>query len=120
MSMPTGVRETAGVAIVDLSAVARDGRITLGESSNTLRDNVGWLLDAGAKNVLLNMKDVDYIDSSGLGELGAARTYAISKRGVIKLLNVQPKIRQLMELTRMDSVFEMYDNEPDALSSFYS
>jgi anti-sigma B factor antagonist len=120
MGIPGGVREVAGVAVVDLSSVAREGRITLGESSNSLRNNVNWLLDAGATNVLLNMSDVNYIDSSGLGELGAARSYAMSKRGTIKLLHVQPKVKQLMELTRMDAFFEMFEDEPSALSSFNS
>jgi anti-sigma B factor antagonist len=107
------MREVNGVVIVDLS-----GRITLGEASGKLRDTVRDLLSKGNKKILLNLGDVTYIDSSGLGELVSSYTTAANQGAKVKLLNVQKKVDDLLQITKLYTVFDSYTDESKAVASF--
>jgi anti-sigma B factor antagonist len=113
MSLSASIREVDGVSIVDLS-----GRITLGEASGKLRETVRGLLGSGKKRILLNLGDVTYIDSSGLGELVSSYTTAANQGAKVKLLNVQKKVHDLLQITKLYTVFESHDEETDAVLSF--
>jgi anti-sigma B factor antagonist len=102
-----------GVIILDLS-----GRITLGEGSVQLRDAIRSLISKGSKNILLNLGDVNYIDSSGLGELVSAFTTAKNQQADVKLLNLTKKVHDLLQLTKLYTVFDISDNEASAIASF--
>ena len=115
MSLKINVRENGNVVILDLH-----GRITLGEEVATLRDTIRELLDAGQKNILLNLGDVPYIDSSGLGQLVGSFATVTNRGGQLKLLNLQKKLSELMQVTKLITVFESYTNEGAALRSFSS
>jgi len=106
-------REVAGVNILDLS-----GRITLGEGSVQLRDAVRGLIGQGKKKILLNLGDVNYIDSSGLGELVSAFTTAKNQQADVKLLNLTKKVHDLLQLTKLYTVFDIKDDEASAIASF--
>jgi len=113
MSMKFKTREVDGVAILDLS-----GRITLGDGSVTLRDAVKDALSKGAKSILLNLEDVDYIDSSGLGELVSAYTTVKNQGGELKLLHLTTKVHDLLQITKLYTVFDIKDDEASAIGSF--
>ena len=113
MSFSTSMREVDGVVIVDLS-----GRITLGEASGKLRDTVRDLLSKGNKKILLNLGDVTYIDSSGLGELVSSYTTAANQGAKVKLLNVQKKVDDLLQITKLYTVFDSFTDESKAVSSY--
>ncbi|MGA8939943.1 MAG: STAS domain-containing protein [Acidobacteriaceae bacterium] len=113
MSMKLATREVSGVTIVDLS-----GKITLGEGGMTLRDEVHKLLAVGSKKIVLNLADVNYIDSSGLGELVSAYTAVKNAGGELKLLNLTSKVRDLLVITKLVTVFDVKDDEAAAVSSF--
>ena len=113
MSMKLTTREVSGVTIVDLS-----GKITLGEGGMTLRDEVRKLLDKGSKKIVLNLAEVNYIDSSGLGELVSAYTAVKNAGGELKLLNLTSKVRDLLVITKLVTVFDVKDDEASAVSSF--
>jgi len=113
MSMKFKTRQVDGVTILDLS-----GRITLGEGSVTLRDAVKDVLSKGSKNILLNLADVDYIDSSGLGELVSAYTTVKNQGGELKLLHLTTKVHDLLQITKLYTVFDVKDDEASAVSSF--
>lgn len=113
MSLSTSMREVNGVVIVDLS-----GRITLGEASGKLRDTVRDLLSKGNKKILLNLGDVTYIDSSGLGELVSSYTTAANQGAKVKLLNVQKKVDDLLQITKLYTVFDSFTEESKAVSSY--
>jgi anti-sigma B factor antagonist len=113
MSMTLTTREVGGVTIVDLS-----GKITLGEGGVTLRDEVRKLVAAGQKKIVLNLADVNYIDSSGLGELVSAYTAVKNAGGELKLLNLTSKVRDLLVITKLVTVFDVKDDEASAVSSF--
>jgi anti-sigma B factor antagonist len=106
-------REVDGVVVLDLS-----GRITLGEGSVQLRDEIRALIGKGKKNVLLNMGEVNYIDSSGLGELVSAYTTAKNQQAEVKLLNLTRKVHDLLQLTKLYTVFDIKDDEASAIASF--
>jgi anti-sigma B factor antagonist len=106
-------REVNGVIILDLS-----GRITLGEGSVQLRDAIRGLIGKGKKKILLNLGDVNYIDSSGLGELVSAFTTAKNQQANVKLLNLTKKVHDLLQLTKLVTVFDIYDDEASAITSF--
>ena len=106
-------RVNGQVAILDL-----DGRLTLGESSVTLRDSVRGLLAGGHKNIVINMKDVDYVDSSGLGELVSAFATAKRDDAKLKLVNLAQRVHGLLQITKLLTVFETFDSEEDAIRSF--
>jgi len=113
MDMTTGTRELGGVTIVDIS-----GRIQLGEESAALRDLVCDLLSKGHKKILFNLGDVNYIDSSGLGSLVGAFTSVRKQGGELKLLNLTKNVHNVMQMTRLYTVFDIMDNEAVAVKSF--
>lgn len=113
MSAKATVRHAEGVAIIDLS-----GRITLGEATGMVRDNIKNLLSSGQKNILLNLKDVTYMDSAGLGELVGAYASVTNAGGAIKLLHTQGKVKDLLGVTKLYTVFATFDDEREALRSF--
>jgi len=106
-------REVGPVTIVDLS-----GRIALGEGSALLRKTVRDLLEAGQTRILLNLGDVNYIDSSGIGELVSGFTAVRNRTGELKLLNLTKKVNDLLQLTKLFTVFEVYSDESTAVRSF--
>ena len=113
MSMKISNRQVDGVSIVDCS-----GRITLGEGSVTLRDTVRELLSKGKKKILLNLGEVNYIDSSGIGELVSAFTTVRNQGGDLKLLNLTKKVHDLLQITKLYTVFDVKDDEAAAVKSF--
>ena len=113
MALTATVRRVNDVSIVDIN-----GKITLGENTGMLRDEVRSLLSKGAKNLVLNMAHVGYIDSSGLGELVSAYTTTANQGGSLKLLNLQSKARDLMQLTKLYTVFAVFEDEKTAVESF--
>ena len=113
MSMKISVRQVDGVTIVDCS-----GRITLGEGSVTLRDTVREILAKGQKKILLNLADVNYIDSSGIGELVSAFTTTKNQGGELKLLNLTKKVNDLLQITKLYTVFDVKEDEADAIKSY--
>jgi anti-sigma B factor antagonist len=106
-------REVDGVTVLDLS-----GRITLGEGSVQLRDAIRDTISKGSKSVLLNLGDVNYIDSSGLGELVSAYTTSKNQGATLKLLKLTKKVHDLLQLTKLYTVFDIYDDEASAIASF--
>jgi anti-sigma B factor antagonist len=112
-TMKTSTRQVDGVTVVDLS-----GRITLGEGSVILRDQVRDLLAKGQKKILLNMAEVTYIDSSGIGELVSAFTTVRNQGGELKLLNLTKKVHDLLQITKLYTVFDVKDDEAAAIASF--
>ena len=113
MQMTASIREAGGVAIVDIS-----GRIVLGEESAALRDLVCDLLSKGQKKILFNLGDVTYIDSAGLGHLVGAFTSVRKQGGELKLLNLTNKVHDVMQITRLYTVFDIMDNEAEAVKAF--
>ncbi len=113
MTMKSSTRQIDGVTIVDLS-----GRITLGEGSVILRDTVRELIGKGNKKILLNLGDVNYIDSSGIGELVSAFTTVRNQGGELKLLNLTKKVHDLLQITKLYTVFDVKDDEASAVKSF--
>ena len=113
MSMKLATREVSGVTIVDLS-----GKITLGEGGVTLREEVRKLLAEGKKKIALNLAEVNYIDSSGLCELVSAYTAVKNAGGELKLVNLTSKVRDLLVITKLVTVFDVKDDEASAVSSF--
>ena len=113
MSMKVSSRQVDGITIVDCS-----GRITLGEGSVTIRDFVRELLSKGHKKILLNLGDVSYIDSSGIGELVSAFTTVRNQGGELKLLNLTKKVHDLLQITKLYTVFDVKDDEASAVASF--
>lgn len=112
MSMNLNARRLDDVVILDLT-----GRITIGEGTLTLRAQIKTLLDGGQTKFLLNLADVDYIDSSGLGELVTSFTTVRSKGGQLKLLNLTRRVRDLLQITKLLTVFEAFDSETEALKT---
>lgn len=106
-------RQVGEVMVLDLK-----GKITLGEGDEALKDKINSLLHQGQKRILLNLADVPYIDSAGLGEI--VRTYTTVSRqgGQLKLVNLTKRITDLLMITKLLTVFETFDAEPDALKSF--
>ena len=113
MNLKVSTRQVDGVSIVDCS-----GRITLGEGSVVLRDTIKDLLAKGQKKILLNLGDVNYIDSSGIGELVSAYTTVKNQGGELKLLKLTKKVHDLLQITKLYTVFDVKDDEASAISSF--
>lgn len=111
--MKVNVRQFGHVAVVDLS-----GKITIGEGDVVLREKVGELLDDGQHSILLNLEKVSYMDSAGIGELVACYKRAKEKDGTVKLLNPSGKVYDLLQLTKLEEVFETFKDEKEALVSF--
>ena len=113
MVMTANIRRIEGVNIVDLS-----GRITIGEGTMVLKDAVRNLLQRNEKKILLNLADVSYIDSSGIGELVSSFTTVGNQGGKLKLLNLTKKVHDLLSITKLLTVFEVFDDEAKAIQNF--
>lgn len=113
MTMKASTRQVDGVTIIDLS-----GRITLGEGSVVLRDTIRNSIGQGMKKILLNLGDVTYIDSSGIGELVSAYTSVRNQGGELKLLNLTKKVHDLLQITKLYTVFDVKDDEATAIKAF--
>jgi len=113
VSMKISTRQVNGVTVLDCS-----GRITLGEGSVTLSDVVRDLLSIGQKKILLYLAEVNYIDSSGIGELVSAFTTARNQGGELKLLSLTKKVHDLLQITKLYTVFDVNDDEATAVKSF--
>jgi len=113
VTMTATTRRIEGVNIIDLS-----GRITIGEGTVILRDAVRNLLQRNEKNILLNLADVSYIDSSGIGELVSSFTTVGNQGGKLKLLSLTKKVHDLLSITKLLTVFEVFDDEARAIQSF--
>jgi anti-sigma B factor antagonist len=111
--METKAREIGDVVVIDVS-----GRITLGEGNVMLRDIVRELVEKQNKRIVLNLGEVNYIDSSGMGELVKAHTTVRNKGGQLKLVNLNKRVSDLLHMTRLSSVFDIHDSEAAAISSF--
>jgi anti-sigma B factor antagonist len=107
------IREEGSVIVVDLS-----GRISLGEGSALLRKTIRDLLASGQTKILLNLGDVNYIDSSGIGELVSGFTAVRNREGQLKLLNLTKKVHDLLQITKLFTVFDVYNDERVAVLSF--
>ena len=113
MSMKAIVRQIDSVTIVDVS-----GRITLGEGCTQLRELIREQLNKGNKSILLNLGDVSYIDSSGIGELVSSYTAVSNQGGSLKLLNLTKKVQDLLQITKLYTIFDVHDDEARAITSF--
>ena len=113
MNLRISTRQVDGVDIVDCN-----GRITLGEGSVILRDTVKELLAKGHRKILLNLGEVNYIDSSGIGELVSAYTTTKNQGGELKLLNLTKKVHDLLQITKLYTVFDVKDDETVAVQAF--
>jgi anti-sigma B factor antagonist len=113
MSLKSSTRQVDGITVLDLS-----GRITLGEGSVVLRDTIREALGQGNKKILLNLGDVTYIDSSGIGELVSAFTAVRKEGGELKLLNLTKKVHDLLQITKLYTVFDVKDDESQAIASY--
>lgn len=106
-------RQAGDVTILDM-----DGKITIGEGSVALRKTIRRILGEGKKNILLNLGNVGYIDSSGIGELVSSFTAVNKEGGKLKLLNLTQKIQDLLAITKLLTVFDTFDDEGEALASY--
>jgi anti-sigma B factor antagonist len=106
-------RQAGDVTVLDM-----DGKITIGEGSVALRGAVRRLIEEGKKKILLNLSNVGYVDSSGIGELVSSFTTVNREGGQLKLLNLTQKIKDLLAITKLLTVFDTYTDEPSALNSF--
>jgi anti-sigma B factor antagonist len=113
VSMKATTRQVDSVHVVDLS-----GRITLGEGCSQLREIIRDLLAKGHKNILLNLGEVTYIDSSGIGELVSGFTAVSNQGGHLRLLNLTKKVHDLLQITKLLTVFDVHDDEAKAIASF--
>jgi anti-sigma B factor antagonist len=113
MSLKISVSTVEDVAVLDLS-----GRVTLGEASGSLRDAIKGLVGKGSKDILLNLTEVTYIDSSGLGELVGAFATVSNRQGRLRLAGLQPRVHDLMHITKLYTVFDIFTDETEAIRSF--
>ena len=113
MELRATYRDAGVITVVDIS-----GRITLGEGSALLRKTIRELLDDERTKIVLNLADVNYIDSSGIGELVSAFTAVKNRGGDMKLLHLTKKVHDLLQLTKLFTVFDVYSDEHTALRSF--
>ena len=113
MSVKLGTRQVGDVSVVDVA-----GRITLGEGSSALRDGIRDLVNKGQKKILLNLAEVSYIDSSGIGELVSAFTTVTNQGGQLKLLSLTKRVKDLLQITKLYTVFDVHEDEAHAIRSF--
>jgi anti-sigma B factor antagonist len=113
VSVKLNTRQVGDVTVIDIS-----GRITLGEGSSTLRDVLRELTAKGDQKILLNLGDVSYIDSSGIGELVSGFTTVANKGGTLKLLNLTKRVKDLLQITKLYTVFDVHEDEAHAVRSF--
>ena len=113
MALKMSDREVDGVAVVAL-----DGRIVLGEESNALREKVKSLIAAGKKKIILNMDNITFIDSAGLGTLVAAHHSVKSQGASMRLCHLGSKFQEVLQITKLLTVFDVYNTEAEAVASF--
>jgi anti-sigma B factor antagonist len=113
VSVKLNTRQVGDVTVIDAI-----GRITLGEGSSTFRDNIRDMVMKGNKKLLLNLGEVTYIDSSGIGELVSGFTTVANQGGTLKLLNLSKRVKDLLQITKLYTVFEVFDDEATAVRSF--
>lgn len=113
MSVKLTPRQVGDVTVVDAS-----GRITLGEGASTFRDYIRGLVGKGDKKILLNLADVSYIDSSGIGEMVSGFTTVTNNGGQLKLVGLTKRVKDLLQITKLYTVFEAFDDEAVAVRSF--
>ena len=113
MSATINVRQNGDVCLVDVA-----GKITLGDGSVAIREAVKKLVADGTKKIVLNLGDVTYIDSSGIGELVSAFTSVSNNGGNLKLLNLTKRVQDLLQITKLYTVFEVFNEEAAAVASF--
>ena len=113
MSVKLSTRQVGDVSVVDVA-----GRITLGEGSSALRDLLKEMVGKGQKKILLNLGDVSYIDSSGIGELVSGFTTVTNNGGEMKLLNLNKRVKDLLQITKLYTVFDVHDEEAHAIRAF--
>jgi len=113
VSVKLNTRQVGDVTVVDVS-----GRITLGEGSSALRDALRDLAAKGNKKILLNLGDVTYIDSSGIGELVSGFTTVANSGGTLKLLSLTKRVKDLLQITKLYTVFDVHEDEAHAVRSF--
>lgn len=113
MSVKLTTRQVGDVTVVDAT-----GRITLGEGASTLRDTIRDLAANGHKKLLLNLSEVSYIDSSGIGELVSGFTTITNQGGKLKLVGLTKRVKDLLQITKLYTVFEVFDDEAAAVRSF--
>ena len=113
MSVKLTTRQVGDVTVIDAA-----GRITLGEGASTFRDTIRDLAAKGNKKLLLNLGDVSYIDSSGIGELVSGFTTVTNHGGVLRLLGLNKRVKDLLQITKLYTVFEVFDDEAAAVRSF--
>jgi anti-sigma B factor antagonist len=113
MSLQATYRDSGSVTVVDFG-----GRIVLGDGSALLRKTVRQLLDDNRTKILINLADVNYIDSSGIGELVQAYTSVKKSGGELKLLHLTKKVKDLLQITKLYTVFDVYSDESTAVGSF--
>jgi anti-sigma B factor antagonist len=113
MSLKLTNRQVGDVTVVDAA-----GRITLGEGSSALRDVLRDMVAKGQKKILLNLSEVSYIDSSGIGELVSGFTTVTNQGGSLKLLGLTKRVKDLLQITKLYTVFDVHDDEASAVRSF--
>jgi anti-sigma B factor antagonist len=113
VSVKLTTRQVGEVTVVDAA-----GRITLGEGASTFRDTLRDLAGSGKKKLLLNLAEVSYIDSSGIGEMVSGFTTVTNAGGQVKLLNLTKRVKDLLQITKLYTVFEVFDDEAAAVRSF--
>jgi anti-sigma B factor antagonist len=113
VSVKLNTRQVGDVSVVDVA-----GRITLGEGSSALRDLLREMVGKGQKQILLNLGEVSYIDSSGIGELVSGFTTVTNSGGNLKLLNLNKRVKDLLQITKLYTVFDVHEDEAGAIRSF--
>jgi anti-sigma B factor antagonist len=113
MSVKLNTRQIGDVSVIDVA-----GRITLGEGSSALRDNIREMVGKNQKKILLNLGEVSYIDSSGIGELVSGFTTVTNQGGQLKLLKLTKRVKDLLQITKLYTVFDVHEDEAEAVRSF--
>ena len=113
MSLKLNTRQVGDVSVVDVA-----GRITLGEGSSALRDTLRDMITKNQKKILLNLGEVNYIDSSGIGELVSGFTTVTNSGFQLKLLNINKRVKDLLQITKLYTVFDVHEDEAGAIRSF--
>jgi anti-sigma B factor antagonist len=113
VSVKLTTRQVGDVTVIDAT-----GRITLGEGASTFRDMIRDLATKGNKKLLVNLGDVSYIDSSGIGEMVSGFTTVTNHGGQLKLLSLSKRVKDLLQITKLYTVFEVFDDEASAVRSF--
>ena len=114
MSLEIKEREREGITILDLS-----GRLTVGDEASKFRERMGKIIAAGRRNLILNMAQVDYVDSTGLGAMVMCYTTLSRDGGKVKLLNLTRRSIELLVMTKLTTIFEVFDDEQNAINSFF-